>query len=130
VVLVSRPSGSRDDGTGRETAFEPGGDFRACSCRFPTSNTRTRRVVAIGEFLDQKVRERRGRFADGEPGMTSPLDRRDARPSPPQRERGQRPGKSEPTIATSTSIFCMFLGLDSPVPWSGPGTGHRICMDT
>ena len=79
-----------------EPAFETAGDLRALPLPGAPLRERpdARQIVAIGDLLDQQVGERRGRFADGEPGMTSALDERDAHPATPQRQRGQRPGES------------------------------------
>ena len=50
-----------------------------------------RKVVAIGELLQQQIGERRRRLADGESRMTAALDQRDAPASLAEREGRQVP---------------------------------------
>ena len=79
----------------REAALETAGDVRTCP--LPGSPFRerpdARQIVAIGDFLEQQVGQRRGRLADRESGMAAAFDQRDAQPATPQRQRGQRSGE-------------------------------------
>ena len=53
-----------------------------------------RQVVLVCNLLEQQVRQRRGRFADGEARVTSALEERDALAAPRERQREERPGEA------------------------------------
>ena len=79
----------------REAAFEAARDIRAPTLpRAPLrEHADPRQVVVVAELLEQQVRERRGRLADGKPRMPPALDEDDALAAPAQGERHERPGK-------------------------------------
>src|SRR5580704_15747141 len=80
----------------REAALEATGHVRARTLPRPPlrKHTDSRQLVAIGQFLEQQVGQRRGRLADRESWMAAALDEHDP-PSPPfQTECRQGAGKS------------------------------------
>ena len=79
----------------REAALQPAGDLRmALLPGAPLGEgAHGRQIVAVAQFFEDEVGQRRGRFSDGEARMFSLFQEHDRAALPPRNHGGERPSK-------------------------------------